>query len=42
VNYHFKFPPSKFPDVPRNQRNNITYEQKMQSYDEDTFKDKLS
>jgi hypothetical protein len=23
--YNFKFPESKFPDIPENQRNNMTY-----------------
>ena len=42
ISYNFKFPPSKFPDVREGERNNISYEQKVEVEDEDTFKPKLS
>jgi hypothetical protein len=42
TNYRFHFPESLFPDVPTGQQNQITYEQKMISEEENTFKNKLS
>jgi hypothetical protein len=36
------FPETMFPDVPEGERNQITYEQKIVSEQENTFKDRLS
>lgn len=42
TSYDFKFPESKFPDVPEGKKNNISYERKIEVEEEDTFANKLS